>query len=125
MKVISTDKAPAAIGPYSQAIQAGPFLFLSGQVPINPQTGAIDSEDIVWQTQMVVANIEAILEEAGYAKTDVIKSTCFLTDMTNFGAMNEVYEAFYGEHKPARSAVAVRELPRGASVEIETIAYKE
>ena len=125
MKVFHTDKAPAAVGPYVQALQAGNFLYISGQTPIVPETGKLVEGDIKEQTRQVFRNIEAILNEAGYAKEDVLKSTVFLTDMANFKAMNEVYAEFYGDHRPTRSAFAVKELPVGASVEIETICYKE
>ena len=125
MKVFHTDKAPAAVGPYVQALQAGNFLYISGQTLIVPETGKLVEGDIKEQTRQVFRNIEAILNEAGYAKEDVLKSTVFLTDMVNFKAMNEVYAEFYGDHRPTRSAFAVKELPVGASVEIETICYKE
>ncbi|HHX04317.1 MAG TPA: RidA family protein [Tissierellia bacterium] len=125
MKTIFSDKAPAAIGPYAHAVEAGNFLFLSGQLPVNPATGKIEAEDIEAQAKQVFANIEAVLHEAGYTKDDVVKSTVFLSDMANFGKVNEVYASFYDPHKPARSAFAVKELPMKAMVEIETIAYKE
>lgn len=125
MKAFHTDKAPAAVGPYVQALQAGNFLYISGQTPIVPETGKLAEGDIQEQTRQVFRNIEAILVEAGYAKEDVLKSTVFLTDMANFKAMNEVYAEFYGEHRPTRSAFAVKALPLGADVEIETICYKE
>lgn len=125
MKAFHTDKAPAAVGPYVQALQAGNFLYISGQTPIVPETGQLVEGDIKEQTRQVFRNIEAILEEAGYAKEDVLKSTVFLTDMANFKDMNEVYAEFYGDHRPTRSAFAVRALPLGAEVEIETICYKE
>ncbi len=125
MKTFHTDNAPKAIGPYVQAMQAGPFLFISGQTPVNPETGKVDSDDITEQTKQVFKNIEAILVEAGYTKEDVVKSTVFLSDMSNFKAMNDVYAEFYGEHKPTRAAFAAKELPLKALVEIETIAYKE
>lgn len=125
MKSFHTDKAPAAVGPYVQALQAGNFLYISGQTPIVPETGKLVEGDIKEQTRQVFRNIEAILEEAGYAKEDVLKSTVFLTDMANFKDMNEVYAEFYGDHRPTRSAFAVRALPLGAEVEIETICYKE
>ncbi|HZK09447.1 MAG TPA: RidA family protein [Clostridia bacterium] len=125
MKAYHTDKAPAAVGPYVQALKAGNFLYLSGQTPIVPETGKLIEGGIEEQTRQVFKNIEAILEEAGYKKTDVLKSTVFLTDMANFQAMNKVYEEFYGDHKPTRSAFAVKALPVNAIVEIETICYKE
>ncbi|MCW3787581.1 RidA family protein [Plebeiibacterium sediminum] len=123
-KVISTDNAPAAIGPYSQAIEANGMLFISGQVPINPAEGKVVEGGITEQTEQVMKNIEAILTEAGYSFKDVIKSTCLLSDMANFKDMNEVYGKYYSENPPARAAFAVKELPLGVLVEIETIACK-
>ena len=123
-KIISTTNAPAAIGPYSQAVEANGFLFISGQVPINPATGKVEETTITGQAEQVFANINAILTEAGYSFTDVIKSTVFITDMADFGAMNEVYKKYYQSECPARSAFAVKALPLGALVEIETIAAK-
>ena len=125
MKAFNTDKAPAAIVPYVQALKAGNFLYISGQTPIVPETGKLVEGDIEEQTRQVFKNIEAILVEAGYEKTDVVKSTVFLTDMANFQAMNKVYAEFYGDHRPTRSAFAVKALPVNAIVEIETICYKE
>ncbi|MDA3910726.1 MAG: RidA family protein [Bacteroidales bacterium] len=122
-KVVHTDKAPKAIGPYSQAIEANGMLFISGQVPVNPENGQIP-EGIVAQTEQVMKNIEAILTEAGYKFSDVIKSTCLLSDMANFKQMNEIYGKYYAENPPARAAFAVKELPLKALVEIETIAVK-
>ena len=123
-KIIHTSKAPAAVGPYSQAVEANGMLFISGQIPINPETGKVVEEDIAVQTEQVMKNIEAILNEAGYTFADVIKSTCLLSDMANFAAMNAVYEKYYPEKPPARAAFAVKELPLGVMVEIETIACK-
>ncbi len=122
-KIHQTDKAPKAIGPYSQAVEVNGTLFISGQVPVNPETGKIP-EGIEAQTKQVMKNIGAILEEAGYTFDDVIKSTCLLSDMANFKAMNEVYGSYYAQNPPARAAFAVKELPLGALVEIETIAVK-
>jgi len=122
-QVINTANAPKAIGPYSQAIKAGNTLYISGQIPINPQTGTVP-EGITAQTEQVMNNIEAILTEAGYSFADVVKSTCLLSDMKNFAAMNEVYGSRYKENPPARAAFAVKELPLGVLVEIETIAVK-
>lgn len=107
-KVISTQKAPAAIGPYSQGIVAGPFLYASGQIPIDPATGEIKGEDILEQTEQVMKNVGAILEEAGYRYEDVVKTTCFLADMGDFAAFNGVYEKYF-TGKPARSCVAVKQ----------------
>ena len=123
-KVIHTSNAPAAVGPYSQAIEANGMLFISGQIPLNPETGKLVEGGIVEQTEQVMKNIEAILTEAGYKFSDVIKSTCLLSDMVNFGAMNEVYAKYYPENPPARAAFAVKELPLSVMVEIETIAVK-
>lgn len=123
-KIITTRNAPAAIGPYSQAVLSGNTLYISGQVPIDPSTGKIVEGGITEQAQQVMKNIGSILTEAGYSYTDVVKSTVFLSDMANFKAMNEVYARYYTENQPARSAFAVRELPLGALIEIETIAVK-
>jgi len=123
-KIISTSNAPAAIGPYSQAVEANGFLFISGQIPINPVSGKIEATTITDQTEQVFANINAILSEAGYNFDNVIKSTVFITDMADFGAMNEVYKKYYQTDCPARSAFAVKALPLGSLVEIETIAAK-
>lgn len=123
-KIISTEKAPGAIGPYSQAVEANGTLYVSGQVPLNPATGKIVEGGILEQTEQVMQNIEAILTEAGYAFSDVVKSTCLLSDMSYFKDMNEVYGKYYSENPPARAAFAVKELPLGVMVEIETIAVK-
>ncbi len=123
-KIINTTKAPAALGPYSQAIEANGMLFVSGQVPIDPATSKIVGGAISEQTEQVMKNIAAILEEAGYSFSDVIKSTCLLSDMANFAAMNAVYGKYYPENPPARAAFAVKELPLSVMVEIETIAVK-
>jgi 2-iminobutanoate/2-iminopropanoate deaminase len=123
-KVINTTNAPAAIGPYSQAIEVNGMLFISGQVPVDPATGKVVEGGIVEQTEQVMKNIGAILQEAGYTCQNVIKSTCLLSDMANFKPMNEVYEKYYASDAPARAAFAVRELPLGVLVEIETIAIK-
>ena len=123
-KVINTKNAPAAIGPYSQAIEANGTIYISGQVPIDPATGKVVEGGINEQTEMVMKNIEAILTEAGYTFSDVVKSTCLLSDMSNFAAMNAIYGSRYPENPPARAAFAVKELPLGVLVEIETIAVK-
>jgi len=123
-RIINTPNAPAAIGPYSQAIEANGTLYISGQIPINPKVGKIEATEISSQTEQVFANIEAILTEAGYTFADVVKSTVFITDIADFGAMNEVYKKYYISECPARSAFAVKALPLGALVEIETIAAK-
>lgn len=123
-KIFSTTKAPSAIGPYSQAVEMGNTLYISGQIPIDPATGKLVEGDITVQTQQVLKNIAAILEVAGYTKNDVVKSVCMLSDITNFKAMNEVYGRFYTENYPARAAYAVKDLPLGALIEIDTIAMK-
>lgn len=121
MKRISTDKAPAAIGPYSQAIITGNLLFTSGQIPINPETGNVDAEGITAQAEQVMINLAAVLDAAGTCFERAVKTTCFLSDMSNFAAFNEVYAKYFTE-KPARSCVAVKELPKGVLVEVEVIA---
>ncbi len=123
-KVIFTENAPKAIGPYSQAIEKNGQLFISGQVPVDPATSKVVEGGITAQTEQVMKNIEAILKTAGYSFADVVKSTCLLSDMANFAAMNEVYGKYYPENPPARAAFAVRELPLGVLVEIETLAIK-
>ena len=123
-RIIHTDKAPGAIGPYSQAVQAGNMLFVSGQIPIDPATGAFAGEDITTQTRQSLTNLKAILEAAGYSCADVVKTTVLLADMGDFAAMNAVYGEFFTENCPARAAFAVKELPRGALVEIECVACK-
>lgn len=123
-KVISTDKAPGAIGPYSQAVVVGGFIYVSGQIPIDPATGAFAGEDITTQTKQSLSNVKAILEEAGYEMSDVVKASVFLDDMNDFVPMNDVYNTFFEEPYPARAAVAVETLPKNAKVEIEVIAFK-
>ena len=122
MKKIVTDKAPAAIGPYSQAIIVDKFLFASGQIPINPVSGEVEAEGIEDQTTQVMKNIGAVLEEAGIDYTKVVKTTCFLADMADFAAFNKVYEQYFTE-KPARSCVAVKQLPKNVLCEVEVIGY--
>ena len=121
MKKIMTDKAPAAIGPYSQAVVSGNLLFTSGQIPINPATGNVDAAGIAAQTEQVMQNLAAILAAAGSSFARAIKTTCFLSDINNFAAFNEIYAKYFTE-KPARSCVAVRDLPKGVLVEVEVIA---
>jgi 2-iminobutanoate/2-iminopropanoate deaminase len=123
-KIISTSKAPAAIGPYSQAVEINGTLYVSGQIPVNPETGKMAEGDITVQTEQVFRNIAAILDSAGYSFSDVVKCTCLLSDMANFKAMNEVYGRYYPSNQPARAAFSVKELPLSALVEIETIAVK-
>ena len=122
MKVISTKKAPAAIGPYSQAIQVGNLVYTSGQIPIDPVTGVFVEGGIKEQTRQSLTNVKAILEEAGLTMSNVVKTTVFMADMNDFSDMNSVYAEFFAEPYPARSAVAVKTLPKGALVEIEVVA---
>ena len=121
MKKIYTDNAPAAIGPYSQAIVHGDLVFTSGQIPIDPTTGNVDAQGITAQTEQVMKNIEAVLTAAGSSFEKAVKTTCFLSDMADFAAFNEVYAKYFTE-KPARSCVAVKSLPKGVLVEVEVIA---
>jgi 2-iminobutanoate/2-iminopropanoate deaminase len=123
-QIISTDRAPAAIGPYSQAILVSDMLFVSGQIPINPETGTIDATDIKSQTQQVFNNIRAVVEEAGFTMENIVKTTVLLSDMSLFNDMNEVYDRQFSGDFPARAAFAVKALPKGALVEIEVIAKK-
>ena len=123
MKIIHTEKAPAAVGPYSQAISAGGFLFASGQIAIDPAVGKIVAEDISGQAEQCCKNVGAILNEAGLDFTNVVKTTCFLADIADFKIFNSVYEKYF-VGKPARSCVAVKDLPAGALCEIEVIAEK-
>ncbi len=120
--VIFTDHAPKAIGPYSQAIETKGMLFISGQVPIDPAIGKLVEGGIKEQTERVMKNIGGILEAAGYTFSDVVKCTCLLSDMANFGAMNEIYGSYFPENPPARAAYGVVQLPLGALIEIEVIA---
>lgn len=121
-KVISTTKAPAAIGPYSQAIQVGNLVYTSGQIPIDPVTGSIVEGGIKAQTRQSLLNVKVILEEAGLTMGHVVKTTVFMADMNDFAEMNAVYAEFFTEPYPARSAVAVKTLPKGAQIEIEVVA---
>jgi 2-iminobutanoate/2-iminopropanoate deaminase len=121
-QVISTSQAPAAIGPYSQAIRVGNLLYTSGQIPINPATGSFVEGGIKEQTRQSLSNIKAILEKAGLTMAHVVKTTVFMADMNDFADMNAVYAEFFAEPYPARSAVAVKTLPKGALVEIEVVA---
>lgn len=123
-KIIHTENAPAAIGPYSQAVQAGNLLFVSGQIPVDPATGAFAGEDIATQARQSLTNVKNILAAAGYDLTDVVKTTVLLDDMANFAAFNAVYAEFFTENCPARACFAVKALPKGAMVEIEAIAAK-
>lgn len=123
-KAISTKNAPAAIGPYSQAIEAGPFVFCSGQVALDPASGNVVGDDVPTQTIQVMKNIEAVLAAANLKFSNVVKATIFLTDMKDFPAVNEVYGKYFPEVPPARSTVAVLGLPKGVKVEIEVLALK-
>lgn len=122
MKQISTQNAPAAIGPYSQAIEVNGFVYASGQLPIDPATGAFPEGGVKEQTRQSILNVKAILEEAGLALSNVVKTTVYLADMGDFAAMNEVYSQFFAQPFPARSAIAVKALPKGALVEVEVVA---
>ena len=121
LKKVATNNAPAAIGPYSQAIICGNMVFTSGQIPINPKTGAVETTTISEQTEQVMQNLKAVLEEAGSSFEKAVKTTCFLADINDFGAFNEVYGK-YITTKPARSCVAVKDLPKAVKVEVEVIA---
>jgi len=124
MKIISAPDAPAAIGPYSHAITAGPLVYTSGQIPLDPKTGKLVADDIETQTRQVLANVAAVLAAAGVTTQHVVKSTVFLKDMADFSKMNALYEAAFAPHKPARSTVQVAKLPLDARVEIEVVAYR-
>jgi 2-iminobutanoate/2-iminopropanoate deaminase len=127
LEMISTDKAPAAVGPYSQAVRAGNILFCSGQIPIDPATGELKTFDgnVAEQTKLVMNNLKAVLAARGLTFKDVAKTTIFLSDMGNFANVNEIYAAYFGDYKPARACVAVKTLPKNVDVEIEAIAYIE
>lgn len=124
MKVLHSDLAPAAIGPYSQAIEVNGFIFASGQIPIDPHTGKMVEGGVAEQTRQALINAAHVLEEAGLGLSSVVKTTVFITDMADFAAMNEVYASFFKAPYPARSAVAVKALPKGALVEVECVAAK-
>ncbi len=124
-KIIFTDKAPKAVGPYSQAIEVNGMLFISGQIPIDPKTGNFVEGGITEQTEQVMKNIKAILDKAGYTFENVVESTCLLSSMDDFKAMNKVYAKYYPVDPPARVAFSAKELPLGAMVEIKTIAIKD
>lgn len=122
-KRVTTNKAPEAIGPYSQAMVVGDLIFTSGQIPLNPETGAIEGENVIEQTHRVCKNLDAVLSAAGGSLKSAVKTVCFLSDMDDFAAFNSVYAQYFTE-KPARSCVAVKDLPKGAMVEIEVVAEK-
>lgn len=121
-EIVSTDKAPGAIGPYSQAIKTGNLVFVSGQIPIDPQTGEFVSSDVAEQTEQVLKNLSAVLEAAGSSLNNVVKTTVFVADMNDFAVMNEIYAKYFSENKPARATVQAARLPRDAKVEIECVA---
>lgn len=123
-KVISTSNAPAAIGPYSQAIETDGYVFTSGQIPINPATGEVEGKTIEEQTEQVMKNIGALLEASGLTFANVVKTTCFLADLKDFAAFNAVYAKYFPNEAPARSCFAVAGLPKGAKLEVETICVK-
>ena len=120
-EIISTEHAPSAIGPYSQAVKTGNMVFVSGQIPIDPQTGEFVSSEVAAQTEQVLKNLSAVLEAAGSSLNNVVKTTVFLADMNDFAAMNEIYGRFFSDNKPARATVQAARLPRDARVEIEAI----
>lgn len=122
MEIVATEKAPGAIGPYSQAVKAGGMVFCSGQIPIDIVTGEFVSDDVAEQTEQVLKNLSAVLEAAGTSLNKVVKTTVFLADMNDFAAMNEVYAKYFGGNKPARATVQAARLPRDARVEIDCIA---
>ncbi len=121
---VETNKAPKAIGPYSQAVVVGNLIFTSGQIPLNPQTGVLMGNDIKEQTHRVCQNLKVVLEASGSSLENAVKTVCYLSDMTNFSEFNEVYAQYFTQ-KPARSCVAVKELPKGALVEVDVVAEKE
>ena len=123
-KIIATDRAPGAIGPYSQAIQAGDFLFVSGQIPLDPKTGQMAAGPVEEQAKLVLENVKNILESAGFTMQQAVKTTVFVTSMDNFAPINGVYAQYFAENPPARSFVAVKELPKSAQVEIEVTAWR-
>jgi 2-iminobutanoate/2-iminopropanoate deaminase len=124
-KIISTDKAPAAIGPYSQAVEAGGFVFCSGQIPLDPATGAMVSDNVAAATERVILNLIEVLAAAGAGLSGVVKTTVYLSNMNDFAAMNEVYSKYFGDARPARATVQSAALPKGALVEIDAVAVAE
>jgi 2-iminobutanoate/2-iminopropanoate deaminase len=124
MEFVSTDQAPAAIGPYSQAVKAGDFVFTAGQIALDPTTMEMVGSDVTAQSERVLQNLGAVLAAAGCNLSDVVKTTVYLADMADFVAMNDVYARYFGDHRPARSAVQAAELPKGALVEIDAVAFR-
>lgn len=124
LTTVATDRAPAAVGPYSQAIIAGELVFVSGQIPLDPATGQLVEGDFAVQVEQVLRNLDAVLTAAGCERRRVAKVTVYLTDLGRFAEMNTVYERFFGDHRPARAAVEVSALPRGAAVEMEAVAVR-
>jgi 2-iminobutanoate/2-iminopropanoate deaminase len=124
MDFVSTDQAPAAIGPYSQAVQAGNFIFTAGQIALDPDTMEMVGSDVTAQSERVLQNLGAVLKAAGCDLSNVVKTTVYLADIADFAAMNEVYARYFGDHKPARAAVQAAGLPKGALVEIDAVALK-
>lgn len=122
-EIVRTDKAPAAVGPYSQGVRAGGWVFVSGQVPLDPQTGELVSGGVEEQARQALKNLQAVLEAAGLTLGHVVKATVFLTDMDSFQRVNEVYASFFASDPPARACVEVSRLPKGADVEVEAVAY--
>ncbi len=125
LECLRTQRAPAAVGPYSQAVKAGPWLFVSGQIPFSPGANELVSDDFKDQARQVLNNVKAILEDAGYGLTDVVAVDAFLTDLSQFGVFNKIYADFFDAHKPARAAIQVSALPKGAQIELKCIAYRE
>lgn len=123
-KIILTDKAPKPIGPYSQAVQAGPLLYCSGQIPLSPETNEVVSQEIGPQADQVMKNIQAVLQAAGVGFENIVKTTIFLIDMKDFATVNEIYGKYFSKDHPARSTIAVQALPKGVKVEIEVVAYR-
>lgn len=124
-EIITTENAPAAVGPYSQAVCAGALIYTAGQIPLDPRTGKLVDGDVQTQTRQVIHNLEAVLDAAGSSLNNVIKTTVFLSDINDYAAVNEVYGSFFGDSTPARSAVQVAALPLGARLEIEVVALRE
>lgn len=123
METIQTDRAPKAVGPYSQALRAGEFVYVSGQIALDPKTGEVAGPDIESQAKQALANVRAIVEAAGGSVSDIVKTTVYLTDLADFPKFNAVYESFFGSHRPARSTIQASALPKGVRLEIDAVAY--